>query len=38
MIFKEVYLTDSIGSDIEICTVKGREYVKLIHDYSDKSL
>lgn len=38
MIFNEVYLTDSIGSDIEICTVKGREYVKLIHDYSDKKV
>ena len=38
MIFKEIYLTDSIGSDIEICTEKSREYVKLIHDYSDKKV
>lgn len=38
MIFKEIYLTDSIGSDIEICTEKDREYVKLIHDYSDKKV
>jgi len=38
MIFKEVYLTDSIGSDIEICTEKGSEYVKLIHDYSDRKV
>jgi len=38
MIFKEIYLTDSIGSDIEICTEKGREYVKLIHDYSDRKV
>lgn len=38
MIFKELYLTDSIGSDIEICTETGREYVKLIHDYSDKEV
>ncbi len=38
MIFKELYLTDGIGSDIEICTEKGREYVKLIHDYSDKKV
>ncbi|RXA21222.1 hypothetical protein EQO05_01955 [Methanosarcina sp. MSH10X1] len=38
MIFKEIYLTDSIGSDIEICTEIGREYVKLIHDYSDRKM
>lgn len=38
IIFKEIYLTDSIGSDIEICTEKGREYVKLIHDYSDRKV
>ena len=38
MIFKELYLTDGIGSDIEICTEKGREYVKLIHDYSDRKV
>ena len=38
MIFKEIYLTDSIGSDIEICTEKGKEYVKLIHDYSDRKV
>ncbi len=38
IIFKEIYLTDSIGSDIEICTEKGREYVKLIHDYSDRKM
>lgn len=38
LIFKEIYLTDSIGSDIEICTEKGKEYVKLIHDYSDKKV
>lgn len=38
MIFKELYLTDSIGSDIEVCTEKGREYVKLIHDYSDRKV
>lgn len=35
MIFKEIYLIEGIGSDIEICTDKGSEYVKLIHDYSD---
>jgi hypothetical protein len=35
MIFKELYLTEGIGTDIEICTEKGSEYVKLIHDYSD---
>lgn len=38
IIFKEIYLTDNIGSDIEICTEKGREYVKLIHDYSDRKV
>jgi hypothetical protein len=38
MIFKELYLTDGIGSDIEICTEKGNEYVKLIHDYSDNKV
>lgn len=38
IIFKEIYLTDGIGSDIEICTEKGREYVKLIHDYSDRKV
>ena len=38
MIFKEIYLTDSIGSDIEICTEMGREYVKLIHDYTDRKV
>lgn len=35
LIFKELYLTDCIGTDIEICTEKGSEYVKLIHDYSN---
>ncbi len=34
-IFKELYLTDGIGTDIEICTEKGSEYVKLIHDFSN---
>jgi hypothetical protein len=38
MIFKEIYLIDSIGSEIEVCTEKGREYVKLIHDYSDRKV
>ncbi|MCC4765269.1 hypothetical protein FXW07_01075 [Methanosarcina sp. DH1] len=38
VIFKEIYLTDGIGSDIEICTEKGKEYVKLIHDYSDRKV
>jgi len=38
MIFKELYLTDSIGSDIEVCTEKGSECVKLIHDYSDRKV
>ena len=38
IIFKEIYLTDRIGSDIEICTEKNREYVKLIHDYSDRKV
>ncbi|AKB20168.1 MULTISPECIES: hypothetical protein [unclassified Methanosarcina] len=38
MIFKELYLTDSIGSDIEICIERGSEYVKLIHDYSDRKV
>lgn len=35
MIFKALYLTDNIGTEIEVCTEKGREYVRLIHDYSD---
>ncbi|MHC1756078.1 MAG: hypothetical protein AB9861_11730 [Methanosarcina sp.] len=35
MIFKEFYLIDSIGTEIEVCTDKGNEYVRLIHDYSD---
>ncbi len=38
MIFKELYLTDNIGSDIEVSTEKGREYIKLIHDYSDEKV
>jgi predicted RNA-binding protein Jag len=38
IIFKELYLTDGIGSDIEICTEKGSEYVKLIHDYSNQKV
>jgi len=38
MIFKELYLTDNIGSDIEISTEKGREYIKLIHEYSDEKV
>ena len=38
MIFKELYLMDGIGSDIEICTEKGSEYVKLIHDYSNSKV
>lgn len=35
MIFKALYLTDNIGTEIEVCTEKGSEYVRLIHDYSD---
>lgn len=38
MIFKEFYLTDCIGTEIEVCTEKGREYVRLIHDYSDRNV
>jgi len=38
MIFKEIYLTDSIGTEIEVCTDKGSEYVRLIHDYSDSKV
>ncbi len=38
MIFKEIYLTDSIGAEIEVCTEKGSEYVRLIHDYSDSKV
>ncbi len=38
MIFKELYLTDNIGSDIEISTEKGHEYIKLIHEYSDEKV
>jgi hypothetical protein len=38
MIFKELYLTDNIGSDIEVSTEKGREYIKLIHEYSDEKV
>lgn len=38
MIFKELYLTDNIGDDIEVCTEKGDEYVKLIHAYSDEKV
>lgn len=36
LIFKEFYLTDGIGTDIEVCTEEGREYIKLIHDYSNQ--
>jgi hypothetical protein len=35
MIFKALYLTDNIGTEIEVCTEKGSECVRLIHDYSD---
>lgn len=35
IIFKELYLIDGIGSDIETCTEKGCECVKLIHDYAN---
>lgn len=38
MIFKEIYLTDCIGTEIEVCTEKGSEYVRLIHDYSDSKV
>jgi hypothetical protein len=38
MIFKELYLTDNIGSDIEVSTEKGREYIKLIYEYSDEKV
>jgi len=38
MIFKELYLTDNIGSDIEVSTEKGHEYIKLIHEYSDEKV
>lgn len=35
IIFKELYLIDGLGTDIEICTEKGCECVKLIHDYTN---
>lgn len=35
IIFKELYLIDGLGSDIEICTDKGNECVKIIHDYAN---
>jgi hypothetical protein len=38
MIFKVLYLTDNIGTEIEVCTEKGNEYVRLIHDYSDSKV
>lgn len=38
MIFKALYLTDSIGTEIEVCTEKGSECVRLIHDYSDSKV
>jgi hypothetical protein len=38
IIFKELYLIDGIGSDIEICTEKGCECVRLIHDYSNEKV
>ena len=38
IIFKELYIIDGIGSDIEICTEKGCEYVKLIHDYANRKV
>jgi hypothetical protein len=38
MIFREFYLTEGIGNDIEICTEKDKEYIKLIHGYSDKKV
>lgn len=38
ILFKELYLTDNIGSDIEVSTEKGREYIKLIHEYSDEKV
>lgn len=38
MIFKALYLTDNIGTEIEVSTEKGSEYVRLIHDYSDSKV
>ncbi len=38
MIFKALYLTDNIGTEIEVCTEKGSEYVRLIHDYCDSKV
>lgn len=38
IIFKELCLMEGIGNDIEICTEKGNEYIKLIHDYSDQKV
>jgi hypothetical protein len=38
MIFREFYLTEGIGSDIEISTERDNEYVKLTHGYSDKKV
>ncbi len=38
MIFKALYLTDNIGTEIEVCTEKGSECVRLIHDYSDSKV
>jgi hypothetical protein len=38
MIFRELYLIDGIGNDIEISTEKGCEYVKLIHDYTNEKI
>lgn len=38
MIFKALYLTDNIGTEIEVCTEKDSECVRLIHDYSDSKI
>ncbi|WP_410508343.1 hypothetical protein RSJ42_16505 [Methanosarcina hadiensis] len=38
MIFKALYLTDNIGTEIEVSTEKDSEYVRLIHDYSDSKV
>jgi hypothetical protein len=38
LIFRELYLIDGIGNDIEISTEKGCEHVKLIHDYTNEKI
>ncbi|MCQ1537099.1 hypothetical protein FTO70_15745 [Methanosarcina sp. KYL-1] len=37
-LFKRLVMASQLVSDVEVCTEKGQEYIKILHDYSDEKV